>query len=316
MKKFFSSYPVLETDLSMARKVFLEQAESPNAAIRSGIEEAAQNGKLLRPAFLLLAGRLGKFDQEKHSALAAAVEMLHVATLIHDDIVDDSPSRRGRPSLHTTRGRHDAVLMGDYLFSRCFHLTARYAKMENARYLAAAVARICESEIANPVVHPSRRDYLRKTAGKTAVLFMVSCYVGAEEAGCPPRVCETLRRAGYCIGMGFQIIDDILDFTGSAEEMGKPIGNDLRSGIITLPVILALRRNGNALEAILSRFFAGELPLERTIDAVRDAGGIEAARDLARVYTRRAVDILSTLPDQWPRKALLGLTEELLLRRC
>ncbi len=315
MKQAYTPYTVLEQDLARVRDLLRREGDSPNRVIREALAETAWNGKLLRPAFLLLAGHLGTFDTEKHTALAAAVEMLHFGTLVHDDIIDDSPYRRGVPTLHVTNGRHDAVLMGDYLFSRCFSLAARYAKLENARYIAAAVGRICESEIADPNVNPTRRDYLRKTAGKTAVLFTVSCYVGAEEAGCPPRISNAMRRAGYNIGMGFQIIDDILDFTGTEEELGKPIGNDLRSGIVTLPVILALERKGGAFRALLDRFFAGNVPVERIVEEVRAAGGINDARELARVYTRRAEELLSALPDQWARNALLDITRGLLVRR-
>jgi len=306
----------LEEDLEKVKEIILQQVDTANPAISTGLRKIAlSTGKLLRPTFFLLSGRLGKFDKKKMYSLAAAVEMLHLATLIHDDIVDDSPLRRGQPALHVTEGRKNAVLMGDFLFSRCFHLTSQYAKIQNARILSAAVGRICESEIQEraPVI-PSIRSYLRKTAGKTAVLFVASCFAGASEARCSPFVSNYLRRAGYNIGMGFQIIDDILDYTSSSVNLGKPVGNDLKSGIYTLPLILSARKNQPGINTAVQALQRKEIAAEEVIGMVKDLGGVEEAREYAQRYTNRAIESLEELPQGWPKEALLTLTRDLLFR--
>ena len=186
---------------------------------------------MLRPAFVLLASRFGMPDKDRMIRIAAAVEMLHMATLVHDDIIDAAPVRRGVPSLHALRGPRTAVLVGDWLFVSCFSLIADLAGHENARSLAHMVARICGSEISQSadkyVLNTSVRRYLRRIAGKTAALFALAFHVGAAESGCEAPLAGLLRRLGYNLGMGFQIIDDILDFTRDRSETGKPTGNDL-----------------------------------------------------------------------------------------
>lgn len=316
MNSIFSSYPKLEKDLSEVKNIILEQLDSPNKEMSSGLKELAlSTGKLLRPAFLILCGRLGNFRKDKLYSLAAAVEMLHMATLIHDDIVDDSPVRRGKPALHVTQGKKNAVLMGDLLFSRCFRLSAQHAKIETSRILSAAVERICESEIAEvPEGIPSLRTYLRKTAGKTSVLFAVSCYAGAKESGCPQILQDALRRAGYSIGMGFQIIDDILDYTGDEKLLGKPVGNDLREGIFTLPIILAAKDKPKEIASLAASLRKGEASADYVISRVKSLGGIDSAGEYARKYTKRALNSLRIMPSGWPKDALLDLTESLLVR--
>lgn len=296
-------------------------AVSQNPIIAEGLKGLFNgNGKLLRPGLLLLAAQFGKL-REKHYQIAAALEMLHMATLIHDDVIDDSPLRRGLPAIHTRFGRQDAVLIGDFLLSRCFLLTAEYTSPQNALNLARLISIICTMEIEQNndrfKSNISRRSYLRKIMGKSALLFSLACYAGAYEAKASREICERLRRIGYNIGIAFQIIDDILDYSGNQDSVGKPLGNDITAGLITLPVLCALHLdNSGTLRDIFSRpaFTPEEAKLVFTL--VRSSGGVEAAGKYAETYTNRALREISSLPPGKNRDMLNMLTKRLLIREA
>ncbi|MDR0909072.1 MAG: polyprenyl synthetase family protein [Spirochaetaceae bacterium] len=278
------------------------------------------NGKLLRPGMFLLCAGFGKKLEEKHYKLAASLEMLHAATLIHDDIIDDSPVRRGLPAMHTLIGQKDAVLAGDYLLSRCILISGEYSSPENAQNVARLMAAICTQEIEQDngrfVSNLSLRSYLRKITGKSAVLISLACYAGATEGGVKKDLAWRFRRAGYNIGMAFQIIDDILDYAGDEGLVAKPLGTDITSGIITLPV-LCVYRKGNCpeLNEILSKanFTADES--KKILQLVRNNGGIEMAAEYAKLYTNRALREIEYLPKCRNRDMLVKLTNKLLVRK-
>lgn len=293
---------------------------SQNQIIKDALPELFNHqGKMLRPGMLLLSSRFGKPDSKRIVPLAAAIEMLHTATLIHDDIIDDSPLRRGFPAMHITFGKKDAVLIGDFLFSRCFLVAAEFTTPQNAMYLGQVISTICTMELEQdadrfkPSV--SVRRYLHKIIGKTALLFSLACHVGAAEAKAPHRVTEQLRRIGYNIGMAFQIIDDILDYSGDETELRKPVGNDIRSGLVTLPLICALRNDRDGtLARMLSAddFPKGDVPSILTL--TRDLGGIEDARRYAHLYTARALREIERLPKGSAKGNIEQLAKSLLIR--
>ncbi|MDR1178690.1 MAG: polyprenyl synthetase family protein [Spirochaetaceae bacterium] len=296
---------------------------SENPVIFGGLSAILNgDGKLLRPGLLVIASQFGsalKYNSEKCYHLAAAIEMLHVATLIHDDVIDDSPLRRGQPSVHTRYGKQNAVLMGDFLLSRCFILVSEYSSQEQALALARAVSVICSMEIEQNSdryqADTSVRRYFKKIMGKTALLFSLACYVGAAEAKAPAASAARLRRAGYNMGMAFQIIDDILDYAGTAETVRKALGNDFKEGIVTLPLICALKmdRSGELKKLTVPGQFA-LADRGQVIALVRESGGIEAARNCAKKYTDRALREISLLPGGAPRDMLEKLTQRLLVR--
>jgi heptaprenyl diphosphate synthase len=296
---------------------------SENPIIVGGLSAILNgDGKLLRPGLLVIASQFGnglKYNTEKFYHLAAAIEMLHVATLIHDDVIDDSPLRRGQPSVHTRYGKQDAVLIGDFLLSRCFILVSEYSSQEQALALARAISIICTMEIEQNSdryqADTSVRRYFKKIMGKTALLFSLACYVGAAEAKVSASSAERLRRAGYNMGMAFQIIDDILDYAGTAETVRKALGNDFKAGIVTLPLIYALKMD---ISGELNKLTVpGQFALAdsaQVMSLVRQSGGIEAARDCAKKYTDRALREISLLPGGPPRDMLEKLTQRLLIR--
>ena len=317
MTSYWNNFPGMPEAMEKVSGIIRDSSASRNPIISGGLSDLFNgDGKLLRPGLLLLAAGFGKV-QEKHYKLAAALEMLHMATLIHDDVIDDSPVRRGQPAVHTRYGKRDAVLIGDFLLSRCFILTAEYTSPQNALDLARVIAIICSMEIEQNndrfTNNVSLRHYLRKIMGKSALLFSLACYSGASEAKAPAAVCERLRRAGYNIGIAFQIIDDILDYSGNEALVRKPLGNDITAGLVTLPLICALPHSG-ALRDIFAkdRFSPEEGGL--VFNLVRESGGVEAAGKYAETYTNRAIREIDALPVGSQRDMLSALTRQLLQR--
>jgi len=293
---FRRRHPFVDEELRGVEEILQEALVGGSSPMDSLLKPFAQRpGKLLRPTLVILAARFGDYEADRIRRLGAAVELLHLATLIHDDIVDSSPMRRGLPTLHTTQGVKRAVLAGDYVFTRCFELTADFATPESARLLAGAVKRICEVEIdRSRDTTGSLRAYLRRSAGKTALLFLLATAMGSRESGCDEATQEALRRYGYAVGMAFQIIDDILDFDASAAAFGKPVGMDLQSGLVTLPPILALRGNDAKIAATLKQPM-NRRRARRTCRLLAENGWLDRAGDVAGDYTERALAGIGTL---------------------
>ena len=319
MTSFWNSFPGMPEALQKVSGIIRDSSSSDNPIISEGLTDLFEgNGKLLRPGMLLMAAQFGKV-QEKHYKLAAAIEMLHMATLIHDDVIDDSPLRRGRPSVHSRYGKKNAVLIGDFLLSRCFILTAEYTSPQNALNLARVIAVICTMEIeqnndrwSNNI---SMRRYLRKIMGKSALLFSLACFAGAQEAKVSSDVSGRLRRAGYNIGIAFQIIDDILDYSGDEDQVRKKLGNDITAGLITMPVLCAipLDRSGT-LQRIFSKPEFSAEEGSQIFNLVRESGGAEAAAGHALTYTNRAIREIGMLPAGKNRDMFETLTRQLLVR--
>jgi heptaprenyl diphosphate synthase len=326
MKPFWGAYPDIARELDAIRELILETAAAGDDEVHASIRRLVEsNGKMLRPAFVMLAARFGTVDAGRMARLGAAIELLHMATLVHDDLIDGAALRRGVPTLHTRLGPRTAVLAGDTLFAACFSLVADHADAATARILARLVALMCEGEIAETtdrfLVTRSVRRYLRRTAAKTALLFSLAFLVGGRESGSPAPVVETLRRLGWSLGMAFQIVDDILDFEASGEAVGKPVASDLGQGVFTLPVVIALRSDdGELAHALAARRYVGQgrgrvrRELARIDTLIRSRGGIDGARAWARRYTERARREIARLPSGAPREAIADVTEQLLHR--
>ena len=305
---FLRDIPLLRERIPEVRDIVRENLESENPQVNRLLARFRDRpGKMLRASLLLLSSAAGNPDDAKIGRLAAAVEILHLATLIHDDILDASALRRGVPTIHSTDGVKKAVLAGDYLFTRCFNLTAEYASPETARILSSGVGRICEAEIGQSGSGAGLRSYLRKTAGKTALLFMLSSWMGAKEAGCADAVAGSFRRYGYALGMAFQIRDDILDFIGSASRMGKPSDQDLGGNLMTIPVVLALREGHPRIRTLLEKR-PSRLRGMRIRSAVASSDLIERSQEYVAFYTERALAALSGVPGGDARNGLESLS--------
>ncbi|WP_026486146.1 polyprenyl synthetase family protein [Caldanaerobius polysaccharolyticus] len=320
MDKFWSDYPDIQKDLEEVRRMIEKCVSNGNKLIRDVLLDMIHaGGKMIRPGFVVLAGRFGKYERKKLCSLAAMIEMLHMATLIHDDIIDNALIRRSKPTIQAEYGKNYAVFIGDFLFCQCFLLLSDSIAVKDIKKVSKAVSRICKGEIeqfeSQYDVNITVTQYLKRIAAKTAVLFALSFYIGAHESNCDERLSRTLASIGYNIGMAFQIIDDILDYTGNEVVVGKPLGNDIRQGIFTLPLIYALQKGEREeITPILQKRSYDECEVKKLIEFARQAGGIEQARELARRYTKKAFNKISSLKECPSKQVLTEVAEKLLHR--
>jgi octaprenyl-diphosphate synthase len=278
-------------------------------------------GKRLRPVLLLLScGALGYHGPQRHH-LAAVVEFIHTATLLHDDVVDESTLRRGRPTANQNFGNPASVLVGDFLYSRAFQMMVEAGSMRVMQTLADATNVIAEGEVLQLMnMHDAslnEEDYLRVIRSKTAKLFEASARLGAILAGSPATIETACADYGQALGTAFQVIDDVLDYDGNAVEMGKNLGDDLREGKATLPLILAMQRgNESQRQTVRGAIETGSVEqLTEIVTIVRETGALEATRDAAAAEAQRAIDAAMKLPDNAHRQAMLVLASQLLNRR-
>ncbi|HUW69673.1 MAG TPA: polyprenyl synthetase family protein [bacterium] len=319
MTDFWEGVPGMPERLDAVRGRMKAVIGSERFPLADAIERLIDaNGKMLRPAFLVMAGRFGKRPKDL-TDLAAAIELLHIATLIHDDVIDVADTRRGVKTIHALYGSKDAVLAGDWLFSRCFRLASDSSSPDNARLLAALIGALCSEEIHQDLERfqwpRSVRNYLRKIAGKTAALFSLALRAGAIESKATSADIQSLTRVGYDAGMAFQIMDDVLDYESSATDMRKPVAKDVREGLCTLPLILALRSDPSLLDPHLGNASPDEGTVDLIVQTVRESGALEAARGVAARYTRRSLQELARLPAGAARDDLRVTVERLLTRK-
>ena len=282
----------------------------------------AAGGKRLRPALLLLVcGALGYRGQHRF-ILAAVVELIHTATLLHDDVVDASTLRRGRATANQVFGNPASVLVGDFLHTRSFQMMVETGSMRILEVLAEATNIIAEGEVLQLMnMHDASLDeagYLQVIRSKTAKLFEASARLGAILAQSPSAVEQACATYGQALGTAFQIIDDVLDYDGDATEMGKNLGDDLREGKSTLPLIVAMQR-GTAEQAALVRQAIEQGSTDRLHDIVhivRSTGALHVAREAAHAEARRAIAALAQLPENSYTSSLLQLGAQLLERRA
>jgi all-trans-nonaprenyl-diphosphate synthase len=277
-------------------------------------------GKRVRPAIVLLVSRAtmaGKEITQRHRRLAEITEMIHTASLVHDDVIDESEMRRGIPTVHASFGNRIAILAGDFLFAQSSWYLANLDNLEVIKLLSEVIKDYAEGEIQQGLSRFSTDlsidAYLKKTYYKTASLIANSSKAAAILSDASDEIAVHLYEYGRHLGLAFQIIDDILDFTGSADVLGKPAGSDLRSGNLTVPVLYALEEKPY-LEVLIEREFAQEDDLEQAIALIRDSQGLERSRKLAEYHAHTAVEHLHELPASDSRQALANLADYVLNR--
>ncbi len=278
-------------------------------------------GKRLRPAFALLAGRFYDYSLEKLLPLAVALELIHMASLVHDDVVDASMTRRGIPTVKANWGNKISMHTGDYLFAKSLVLISAYEEPLIARVLAETSVRMCEGEIHQISTaysaNQSWRDYFYRIERKTALLIAASCQLGAVAAGAPEREHTRLGRFGHQLGMAFQITDDILDMVADQRELGKPIGGDLRQGILTMPVIYSLEKSPRRerLRELVEIREKTEDQVTEAIEIIKEAGGIQHAFEASLKYIEKAKKNLSYLPDMPVKQTFQQIADFIGIRR-
>ncbi len=277
-------------------------------------------GKRLRPALTLLAGKPYRYQLELLLPMATAVELFHIATLVHDDTVDKSSVRRGKPSINSLWGQGAAVLLGDYLFSSAAHLTCSTGNMTVVRLFSQTLMTISSGELQQTFaaydLKVTRQHYYQMIAGKTASLFALATESGAILSEAPEEAVQGLKDYGYNLGLSFQIVDDILDFVGEEGEMGKPVGSDLLQGTLTLPAILFLERypEGGPIKKVFDSRTSGE-DLDRAIEMIRHPSIIKECYAIASEYYSQACEALKALSPSDTYKSLLDLAEYAIKRK-
>lgn len=278
-------------------------------------------GKRLRPLLTLAAARLFGYAGEDHVKLAATVEFIHTATLLHDDVVDESEQRRGRPTANLLWDNTSSVLVGDYLFSRSFQLMVETGSLRVLDILANASATIAEGEVlqltASRDLSTTEATYIQVVRGKTAALFSAATEVGAVIAGADETHVKALHSYGDALGIAFQIVDDLLDYGGS-DAIGKNLGDDFREGKLTLPVIKALALADEDERAFWDRTLVRrkveEDDLTRALEIMTGHGTLEATRQDALIWADRAKTALADVPDHEVRGLLLDLADYVVAR--
>ncbi len=313
--------PVAE-DMILVEDLLESTKQVDLAPLKRMLDHALEaRGKRLRPALVLLAGHLGDYNLNRLVPLGAAIELLHTASLVHDDVVDGAMSRRGRPTANATFDNAITVLLGDYMFANAAEMVTRTGSLAVTRLFALALMKMTSGELDQDAaafdMGKDVQQYLWRIGGKTAALIANATEGGAVLGQCDERTVEALRTYGYSLGMAFQIVDDILDFTGDEELMGKPVGSDLLEGTVTLPGLLFLERYPR--DNPIKKFFTARRDrlarLQEALDAIIASDVINASMDIARDYIRRATESIAFLPDSEAKQCLLELGEYVLDRR-
>jgi heptaprenyl diphosphate synthase len=294
------------------------QSETPLVS-EAGAYLLSAGGKRFRPMLVLLAGHFGDPADPRLVPVAVAVELTHLASLYHDDVIDEAESRRGIPSVNARWNNTVAILAGDFLFARAAAIAAELGT-DVSRLLATTIGRVCEGQIrevqATGRLEIDEAEYMAVIERKTASLIATSCRVGGLLAGAAPDVVDGLGRFGLALGLAFQLSDDIMDLVSDQSTLGKEPGVDLREGVFTLPVILALRESEHREE--LRRLLRSEPPdegnLRRVVEIVRGDGALGRAREAVGREVRRAIAEGERLPGGSARDALLHLAEFLAVR--
>jgi octaprenyl-diphosphate synthase len=313
---------LVEADLEACNRVIVARMDSPVALIpQLAAHIVAAGGKRLRPLLTLAAARLCGYpnqgDGARHVDLAACVEFIHTATLLHDDVVDESQLRRGLASANAVFGNKASVLVGDFLFARAFQLMVDDGSLRVLAILSKAAATIAEGEVLQLVTQndlsTTEARYLEVVQGKTAALFAAACQIGAVVASRPNEEEAALAEYGMNLGIAFQLVDDALDYVADQATLGKTIGDDFREGKITLPVLLAFDAGDDVERAFWQRTIEtleqGDTDLDRAMRLIADHGAIRLTLDRARCFAQAAKAALTVFPDSPIRHALAGVAD-------
>jgi geranylgeranyl pyrophosphate synthase len=303
----------IEDRIGLVEDKIRAQSDGHHTAVGAALNHLlSSGGKRIRVIVTLLTGKMLGADPEKLITLAAAIESLHTATLVHDDLIDGALIRRGIPTLNAQWSPAATVLTGDFIFSKAAKLAAETGSVEVMKVFSETLATIVNGEITQLFSGKwvaNRDDYYRRIYAKTASLFEASTTTAAILSNVDNQVMTIVKQFGYEIGMAFQIIDDILDFTSEQATMGKPVASDLRQGVITLPVLYYLEHHPNDTDMvnILESSFCDENCLTRLLTSIRESGAIKLSHDEARQSVERGLDGLTKLPDSNERRALEDL---------
>jgi heptaprenyl diphosphate synthase len=312
----FSIFAPVADELNKVETFLQEEPYSHLQLLQeSSLHLIKAGGKRMRPAFALIAARFYRDDLEDVIPLAVALELLHLASLVHDDVIDNSTTRRGTSTVKSHWGNRVSIYTGNYLYARSISLLLEYLRSDVIKVLAEASMKICEGEIIQMMscynTTLGLKNYLRRIERKTALLISVSCQLGSMLCEAPLNQITAHRRYGYYLGMAFQITDDILDLVADEKVLGKPTGSDIKQGVITLPALYAIKNGpyGHELGRLMSSPEHCRRDTDKIIDMIMESEGIDFAYDFARQYAEKARRQLNYLPDCPVREAYFQMAE-------
>ncbi len=311
---------VSKADLSWLPKQLAHDLRDSGKLVELLTHSLKGGGKRIRPALTLLSGKFYNYDLDYLLPMATAVEIMHTATLVHDDAIDNSPVRRGRPTISKAWDDDTAILLGDYLFAKAGELVSTTQNLQVIKLLSQTLMTITSGELAQSFssfnLEQTRQHYLHRIISKTASLFSLATESGAILSQAPGRSVKILKEYGYNLGIAFQIVDDIMDFIGTEEEMGKPVGSDLAQGTFTLPAMLLLERHpeNNPVEELFQNRDK-QKNIKLAIGLVRSSSIIQECYQFASDYCAKACRSLNLLPDNISCQSLLDLANYVVARK-
>jgi geranylgeranyl pyrophosphate synthase len=318
-------YKLVQGDLAKVERQIRSVAEVDFPGLAELLKHILLGGKAIRPALTLLSARFYDYDFDRLLPMATSVELMHTSTLVHDDAIDKSAVRRGRPTVNSLWGEDRAVLLGDYLFAKAGEFAALTGDLRVIRLFAQTLQIISSGELRQTFdafkLEQSRQQYFERITAKTASLFSLSTQSGAILSQAPEPSVQALRVYGTNLGIAFQIVDDVLDFTGTEKELGKPVGSDLAQGTLTLPAMLLLERypEDNPVKELFTNRDMPEifqqLQIKRAIEAVANSSIVEECYLIASDYCAQARQELDLLPDKPVRKALEEVADFVVSRK-
>lgn len=302
---FWQKYPEISRELTLVEDYIKKNITSRNKLLSQIVNELVEaGGKRIRPAYIVLSAKVGRYSSRKVIPVAGAIEILHTATLVHDDIIDCSKLRRGRVTVSEKYGNDMAVYTGDFLFTKAVLMLSKGVSVDKLGLVAKGIKIICEGEVdqyqCRYNVKTTILSYLKRISRKTAILFSASCALGAYLGKCNPSVTRSLSKFGFYYGMAFQIRDDLNDFLSDEKSSGKPVGKDIAEGLITLPVLYALNQSDIVKKAVIDVIEGkdGISPenVKKVIELTRQYDGIYKAQNLLDKYIQKALKELQGLP--------------------
>jgi octaprenyl-diphosphate synthase len=318
-------YAPIQEDLAKVESQIKSVTEVDSSGLAELLSYILTGGKGIRPALTLLSGKFYHYNLDLLLPMATAVELMHTATLAHDDAIDHSPVRRGRPTINSIWGEDKAVLLGDYLFAKAGEFAAATGNLRVIRLFSQTLQIISSGELKQTFdafnLEQTHDHYLERISSKTASLFSLATRSGAILSQAPEESVETLKGYGYNLGIAFQIVDDILDFIGTEEEMGKPIGSDLAQGTLTLPAMLLLEHypEDNPVKELFNNHDMPEgdkqKRIKQAIELVNSSSIVKKCYEVASDYCAKACQNLKLLPDNPSRRALKDLADLVISRR-
>src|SRR5215831_10733143 len=311
-------FDLIQDDLEQVeKKISVESVAGVDAVTAIGQYLQSAGGKRLRPALLLLSSKLAGNGNSCAIQLGAVVELIHAATLVHDDVIDAAETRRGRPSTNVKWGNHTCVLAGDWLYMQAFQIALRERNFQILDLLIGLTQMMVEGELLQleriGKIDVTEADCMELVDRKTACLFSVCARLGALTGGGDTQAQDRLGEYAWNLGMAFQLVDDVLDFTAREKTLGKPVGGDLREGKVTLPLVYALEcasaEEQRLVESILVQRSYDAVPFQQILALLERHHGIERVRDRAQAFTEKARRLISEFPESPYQRALLAVTE-------